>query len=149
MKAITLYQPWASLIALGKKNIETRSWNTYYRGPLAIHAGKGTTSESRNIAELAGLKLSELPRGVIVAVADIVHVDKVQLHNLPMFSERLWGDYSPGRFMWYLTNAKPLKEPIPARGLQGIWEWDHFPHICPLCHGRGECQTCNGAGFVK
>lgn len=39
-KALTLHQPWASLIALGVKTIETRSWSTKYRGPLAIHAGK-------------------------------------------------------------------------------------------------------------
>jgi hypothetical protein len=37
---LTLHQPWASLIALGVKTIETRSWSTKYRGPLAIHAGK-------------------------------------------------------------------------------------------------------------
>lgn len=39
MKVLTLHQPWASLIALGVKTIETRSWTTSYRGPLAIHAG--------------------------------------------------------------------------------------------------------------
>lgn len=39
MKALTLRQPWASLVALGVKTIETRSWSTKYRGPLAIHAG--------------------------------------------------------------------------------------------------------------
>lgn len=39
MKALTLHQPWASLIAVGVKRIETRSWSTSYRGPLAIHAG--------------------------------------------------------------------------------------------------------------
>lgn len=41
MKAITLTQPWATLVAIGAKRIETRSWSTNYRGPLAIHAGKG------------------------------------------------------------------------------------------------------------
>lgn len=39
MKALTVRQPWASLIALGVKTVETRSWSTKYRGPLAIHAG--------------------------------------------------------------------------------------------------------------
>ena len=39
MKAITIRQPWASLITLGVKTIETRSSPTKYRGPLAIHAG--------------------------------------------------------------------------------------------------------------
>lgn len=40
MKALTLQQPWAALVAQGHKTIETRSWKTNYRGPLAIHAGK-------------------------------------------------------------------------------------------------------------
>lgn len=38
MKVLTLHQPWASLVTLGAKRIETRSWKTEYRGPLAIHA---------------------------------------------------------------------------------------------------------------
>lgn len=42
MKALSLHQPWASLVALGVKTIETRSWSTSYRGPLAIHAAKRT-----------------------------------------------------------------------------------------------------------
>ena len=41
MKALTLTQPWASLVAIGAKRIETRSWGTSYRGELAIHAAKG------------------------------------------------------------------------------------------------------------
>jgi hypothetical protein len=40
MKAITILQPWASLIACGAKQIETRRWATSYRGPIAIHTGK-------------------------------------------------------------------------------------------------------------
>mgnify|MGYP001351714337 CR=1 FL=1 len=40
IKALTVYEPWASLIALGEKKIETRGWYTKYRGPLAIHAAK-------------------------------------------------------------------------------------------------------------
>lgn len=40
MKAISLWQPWASAIALGSKRVETRSWGTKYRGRLAIHAAK-------------------------------------------------------------------------------------------------------------
>ena len=41
MKVLTLTQPWATLVAIGAKRIETRSWSTKYRGPLAIHAAKG------------------------------------------------------------------------------------------------------------
>jgi hypothetical protein len=41
MKVLTLTQPWATLVAIGAKHIETRSWETLYRGPLAIHAAAG------------------------------------------------------------------------------------------------------------
>lgn len=40
MRCITLHQPWASLVSIGAKTIETRSWSTGYRGRLAIHAAK-------------------------------------------------------------------------------------------------------------
>lgn len=40
MKVVSLMQPWATLIALGEKSIETRSWATKYRGEIAIHASK-------------------------------------------------------------------------------------------------------------
>lgn len=40
MRAISLWQPWASAVALGSKRIETRGWRTDYRGPLAIHAAQ-------------------------------------------------------------------------------------------------------------
>jgi hypothetical protein len=41
VKVLTLTQPWATLVAIGAKHIETRSWETLYRGPLAIHAAAG------------------------------------------------------------------------------------------------------------
>lgn len=40
MKATSLWQPWASAVAIGAKKIETRGHRTHYRGPLAIHAAQ-------------------------------------------------------------------------------------------------------------
>lgn len=83
MKAITLTQPWATLIAIGAKKIETRSWSTQYRGPLVIHAAKGLgpvggtqglmelcrTEPFRSVLIAAGfLGTPALPLGAIVAV---------------------------------------------------------------------------------
>ena len=45
MKAITILQPYASLIVAGAKQYETRSWDTPYRGIIAIHAGKNKPFE--------------------------------------------------------------------------------------------------------
>lgn len=80
-RVITLTQPWATLVAIGAKRIETRSWSTHYRGPLLIHAaaGLGPVGGAQGLTELcrsepfrlallsAGiLGTSALPRGAIV-----------------------------------------------------------------------------------
>lgn len=100
MKALTIRQPWASLIALGVKHIETRSWSTRYRGPLAIHAGKawpvpvaewqvphdrglGPMVERMAMVErmvdpadpvTRRWETLHTPRGAVVAVADLIDV---------------------------------------------------------------------------
>lgn len=52
MKALSLWQPWATLIANGAKQIETRSWSTSYRGPILIHAAKRKVlKELKELAE--------------------------------------------------------------------------------------------------
>lgn len=80
MKTLTLTQPWATLVAIGVKRIETRSWRTDYRGPLAIHAAQGMPKQAKacceradfhNRLDAAGFGArdgSDLPRGAVVAV---------------------------------------------------------------------------------
>ena len=53
MKTLTLTQPWATLVAIGAKRIETRSWKTEYRGPLAIHAAKSFPAYAKDCAQNA------------------------------------------------------------------------------------------------
>jgi activating signal cointegrator 1 len=86
MRAISLHQPWASLVVLGSKTMETRHWSTDYRGPLLIHAAK-----RRNIEELLWLGASwqfhaafhavggsmngrvlDLPFGALVGKVDLI-----------------------------------------------------------------------------
>ncbi|MDX5091650.1 ASCH domain-containing protein, partial [Lactobacillus crispatus] len=77
MKAITIHQPWATLIALGEKQFETRSWETKYRGPLAIHAGKKVDKEIcleepfRSVLAKHGITAEILPTGAVVAIANL------------------------------------------------------------------------------
>lgn len=137
MKALTLTQPWATLVALGAKRIETRSWYTPYRGPLAIHAAKGLgpVGGERGLQALcvtspfreALLGKQPLPCGAIVAVCRLIsccltqtlHEDLVRIapHELE------FGDYTPGRFAWVLSDIVALPDPIPARGALGLWDW--------------------------
>ena len=130
MKIISLHQPWASLIACGAKQIETRSWRTEYRGPIAIHAAKTWTPALR---DMAGSHPSivylpsypwEPPLGCIVAVAQLVGVFSTDTFStMPMNCgphEREFGDYSKGRWAWILKDIRPLTTPYPYKGSQGL-----------------------------
>ena len=82
MKAITILQPYASLIVAGAKQYETRSWDTPYRGIIAIHAGKNKPfeygGELRDKTQgILGKRMEELPKGSIIAVADLVECYQV------------------------------------------------------------------------
>lgn len=126
MKAITLWQPWASLIAIGAKQYETRSWSTTYRGPIAIHAAMKHPDyfpyDSIRVLREAGFPT--VPRGVVVAVAKLVDV----IGTCPLASnvsplERQFGDWRCGRFAWKLEDVQMMEPPIKASGKQGLWNW--------------------------
>ena len=146
MKALTLTQPWATLVAIGAKRIETRSWRTDYRGPLAIHAAKGFPPQARRLAfeepfysvlHGAGLidiaipgvlGVERLPRGTVVALAQLVDVlptesvrDRIEAQELA------YGDYSDHRFAWVLEEIDELVMPVPARGYLGLWDCGSLP----------------------
>lgn len=135
LKCLTLTQPWASLVAFGAKRIETRSWSTDYRGPLAIHAAKTWTLDDRQTCLLTPFRqvltehgithTNQLPLGAIVAVANLVACAQVTdaLNTLPN-PERAFGNYAVGRYMWMLTDVRPLPQPLPCRGSLGLWTPD-------------------------
>lgn len=128
MKAISLWQPWASYVAAGMKRYETRSWPTSYRGPLAIHAAKRTMTEGERelLAEwsLPPDPAFTLPFGAIVATCELVECVRMDATNIAKCDAResALGDWYPGRWAWCLVNVVPLAEPMPTRGAQGLWE---------------------------
>ena len=125
MKAITLTQPWASLVALGWKHVETRSWKTDYRGPVAIHAAKAFPAAGRRFAaeeRLVGRLPEILPLGAIIATARLIYVVRTEATDVSPLERRL-GDFGPGRYAWFLADVEPLSEPVPIRGALGLWEW--------------------------
>lgn len=132
MKALTISQPFASLIADGEKFVENRKWETPYRGPLAIHAGKGTQYLDRD-------ELANYPTGCIIAVAQLVacvSLTKIQdcdrdtdrrkriiaLGTTKNWSELARHAHTEGPFCWVLEEVRKLDQPIPCRGAQGLWE---------------------------
>jgi hypothetical protein len=150
MKALTLQQPWASLMALGLKTIETRSWNCWHRGPLVIHSSAkwdravleqltlarrppicdDDSDWRRMLAALnrAGVKtLGELPLGCALAtlnVEDCILTEDVYRYVDigPTEDEIAFGNYAAGRFA-ILTEGVRRFDPIPFKGRLGLWEF--------------------------
>jgi len=147
MKALTVSQPYASLIASGEKWVENRDWFTQYRGPLGVHAGLGTQYMTRREMREQGL-----PTGAVVATAELVAIVRIRHRVLadvigepavscsPGDLERLkracitLADiaahaHSEGPWGWVLANVRALPEPVPAKGAMGLWDWE--PQAAP------------------
>ncbi len=132
-KVLSLLQPWASLVVMGLKTIETRSWTTHYRGPLLIHASKGKAGAA--VAEGPVFRkhipdFRALPFGAIIGEARLADVLRIEETGLPpehlarlTLEERAFGDYGAGRYAWMLEGAVAWAEIIPARGHLGLWEF--------------------------
>lgn len=140
MKAISLTQPWATLVAIGAKAIETRSWSTQYRGSIAIHASKGFPKWARETCEMEPFESllrhaigyydenywKHLPLGCVVAKAELIAVIPtwaILKQKLASEREQEFGDFGEGRFGWILRNVEMLENPVPCKGALGLWDW--------------------------
>ena len=128
MKALSLWQPWASAITLGLKRIETRGWPTGHRGLLAIHAAKRWTLEEREDAAAFARafgrpELASPPLGALIGTARLVDVRRTEdlVGGLSGMEEQL-GNYAAGRSGWLLEDVRAFREPVPYRGMQGLFE---------------------------
>ena len=149
MKAITLHQPWASLVAEGTKTVETRSRPAprHLIGQrIAIHAGKKRVRITREYDPAMHHAMTEahgpdwqdgLPLGAVVATARLTGCFRVtgwkgdREPRLAGYGERTpdvrtdaYGDFRPGRWLWTLEEVEKLDPPVPARGFQSLWEWE-------------------------
>ncbi len=147
MKAITLWQPWASLLAKGPKKYETRSWKTKHRGWIAIHAALRFDRLVMDACARFNEELEEMgyrvgyvrpPLGAVVAVAKLIHCGETSRSSdfIPDLVEVLpYGDYSPGRFIWVFSEIIPVEPAIPAIGGQSVWNWNQ-PGTIQLLIGK-------------
>lgn len=132
MKAITICQPYATLIARGLKRIENRTWPTMYRGPIYIHAGKSRqwlTDDGPNLdpRENYGIPLAQMPFGAVVAVAKLANCVKVEAIRAGRYDDIYpWAkdhEHAEGPWCWILENVSPIG-PWPWRGAQGLYDID-------------------------
>lgn len=128
--AITLTQPWATLMAMGAKRIETRGRRTNYRGWIAIHSAKAFPQECQWLCFQDPFRRTlqclpvQLPLGVVLAVVRVVDCQPtetlVRAARGAYGDERVFGNYDPGRWGYMTTDVRQLREPIPMRGSQTI-----------------------------
>lgn len=134
MKALSLLQPWASLVVTGAKKLETRSWGTAYRGELLIHASTGRagallTAEPPFPRYIKDFK--QLPFGAIIGkviLSDVVKLEQLSLSdrvvNQLTLEERAFGDYTNGRYAWVMEEPVQFKNPVFTKGTLGLWEYN-------------------------
>lgn len=120
MKAITLIQPWASLICDGRKKIETRSWPTSFRGRIAIHAGMKV---DRDACIKFGYDPDKIETGKVLCTAVLVQCVQFPSSKAPPDD---YGDFAPGRWGWILKEVKVLNNPKPAKGKLGLWNYEEI-----------------------
>ncbi|MFA4826593.1 MAG: ASCH domain-containing protein [Methanoregula sp.] len=131
IKAISIWQPWASLIAVVAKKFETRSWKTNYRGPLLICAAKKPFNSfhfSATFVDAAQKALPypiggyQIPYGKAVAIADLTACLTTFNYQTDWIGlEATFGDFSLGRYAWKLENVRAIK-PFPVKGRQGLFD---------------------------
>lgn len=144
MKAVTLEQPLASLVAMRKIEIVSASWGTRYRGPLAIHASTQLHDavmgaivpafeqellrafECTSWPELRDT-IDALPRNAVVAkvdLYDVVRSSALFVARRPLESGFTAGVAQP--VLWFVRKVEPLEPPPPAERMSsGLWEWKH------------------------
>lgn len=150
MPCITLKQPWATLVAIGAKQVETRSWGTALRGPIAIHASKRWERMDIELCFIEPFKSAllaagygapnALPLGQVIAVAELVGCSQIQIDRKQVFllndgggvvpvseTERHFGWFASDRYGWMFGRVVALAEPVPAVGKLGIWSWQPPP----------------------
>ena len=127
MRLLSLWEPWATLMAIGAKRIETRSWATKYRGWMAIHASKG------------GLNKGELKS--VLDDQDIRRALGWKDSWIPF--EALCADLKPGHIVAVtrLVDCRPTEDFIPRRGSRG-----GYTNTCPILTPEEEALGDYSAG---
>ncbi|MCY4428902.1 MAG: ASCH domain-containing protein [Rhodospirillales bacterium] len=146
MRAITLHEPWATMIADGTKTYETRHWappSTLYGRRIAIHAGRTVDVDAVDLFDYDLGAMYE-NAGKFACTAVLSHAFRVKSYKLlvrrhrrhyvvttgevrggvevpPTMTADRYGDWSKGRWIWALIDVRALDERIPCHGQQGFW----------------------------
>lgn len=144
-KVLTLWQPWATLLAYGVKQNETRPNYTTWKGTYLIHAAKSMARFQKDICQKEPFKselekigithYSQLPTGAVIGAFSVkwwncifeglggkfttCQSDDLVAELGP--KEIAFGDYGKGRYVWFGENHRVLENPIPYKNGQGYY----------------------------
>lgn len=149
MKVLTLRQPWASLVVIGAKKWETRSWKPsptmiylLQKDGLLIHSSAKFESLHRGLMTFPPFtkyldEIGSFPLGKIIGFVKLGRVlttkdwaaeFKPELQY--PYEEQEFGNYESGRWAWELTNLIKFDIPIPAKGSLSFWDYnDRIPMV--------------------
>lgn len=102
VKALSLMQPYANLVASGKKTLETRKWKTPYRGDLLICSSKTVATP---------------PAGYALCLVEIYDIEPMRPEHEQAACIKLY----EGAYVWKLRNLRPLKKIFPVKGQLGLF----------------------------
>ena len=124
MKAITIREPWASLIINGYKKYEFRSWKTNYRGKILIHAGKGIDKDMLYITNKYNIKIN--PGNIIgeVEITDCIKVDDEFNKFLIKDNSLVYHGSYKDKYAWKIEKVKKYDKTIPVNGKLGLWNYE-------------------------
>lgn len=132
MKALPLWQPWATLVAIGAKQVETRHW----RAPasligqrIAIHATLTRKELWICAEEPFERRLGDevMYFGAVIATCVLDRCSEMTPESIAALEESdsdewAFGLYEPGRFAWVLRDVERVEPVLPFRGSQGIFD---------------------------
>lgn len=124
MKALTIKEPWASLIIEKYKKYEFRSWKTKYRGKILIHAGLGIEKDMMERFKDYNIDINP---GYIIGeaiITDCILVDEEFNCELRSIDPVVYGRSNHTEtYAWKLENVVKYEKPIPCKGKLGLWNY--------------------------
>lgn len=170
MKVLTLWQPWATLVVMGAKMVETRSFNTKFSGEVLIHSSsKPADPEILKQPFFSDILAGKpLPLGMIIGKVTLDGTFKTDDSNFYFYesdryfgnfrtqkaAEKAWGrnvkremafgDYSPGRYGWELFEPVEFTNHTPFKGGVGFTK-EFRDKICLVCG----CTENNCSGCIE
>ena len=123
MKALSFRQPWAELVLQGRKTIDLRTYNSHYRGRIAIHVAK---TVERDACWQHDLNPDDLAKGAVVGTVelrDVIALTEAD-YNAQRDAHLSGRSYRTGMYSWVLAQPERLPQIIPARGRTNLFNLD-------------------------